>query len=73
MLNWRAVQLAKLGNVEMITGARLSAQDVREYGAEIVVVATGARWAGDGLNFVTHEPIPGADAVARRTCSRPSR
>ena len=27
----------------------------------------------DGLNFVTHEPIPGADAVARRTCSRPSR
>jgi dimethylamine/trimethylamine dehydrogenase len=35
---------------------------VREYGAEIVVVATGARWAADGLNFVTHEPIPGADA-----------
>jgi dimethylamine/trimethylamine dehydrogenase len=56
------VQLANLGNVEVITGARLSAQDVREYGAEIVVVATGARWAVDGLNFVTHEPIPGADA-----------
>ena len=33
-----------------------------EYGAEIVVVATGSRWATDGLNFVTHEPIPGADA-----------
>jgi dimethylamine/trimethylamine dehydrogenase len=62
LLNWRSVQLANLGNVEMITGARLSAQDVREYGAEIVIVATGSRWAGDGLNFVTHEPIPGADA-----------
>ena len=62
VLNWRSVQLAKLGNVEVITGARLSAQDVREYGAEIVIVATGSRWAGDGLNFVTHEPIPGADA-----------
>jgi dimethylamine/trimethylamine dehydrogenase len=62
VLNWRAVQLEKLANVEVITGARLGAEDVREYGAELVVVATGARWATDGLNFVTHEPIPGADA-----------
>jgi dimethylamine/trimethylamine dehydrogenase len=62
LLNWRAVQLQKLGNVEVITGTRLDAAAVREYGAEIVVVATGARWAGDGVNFVTHDPIPGADA-----------
>jgi dimethylamine/trimethylamine dehydrogenase len=62
VLNWRAVQLQKLGNVEVITGTRLDAAAVREYGAEIVVVATGARWAGDGVNFVTHDPIPGADA-----------
>jgi dimethylamine/trimethylamine dehydrogenase len=62
VLNWRAVQLEELGNVEVITGAGLGAKDVREYGAELVVVATGARWATDGINFVTHEPIPGADA-----------
>jgi dimethylamine/trimethylamine dehydrogenase len=61
VLNWRAVQLQKLGNVEVITGTRLDAQGVREYGAEIVVVATGACWAGDGVNFSTHEPIPGAN------------
>jgi dimethylamine/trimethylamine dehydrogenase len=61
VLNWRAVQLQKLGNVEIITGTRLDADAVREYGAEIVIVATGARWAGDGINFLTHEPIPGAD------------
>jgi dimethylamine/trimethylamine dehydrogenase len=61
VLNWRAVQLQKLGNVEVITGTRLDADAVREYGAELVVVATGARWAGDGINFSTHEPIPGAD------------
>jgi dimethylamine/trimethylamine dehydrogenase len=61
VLNWRAVQLQKLGNVEVIAGTRLDADGVREYGAEIVVVATGARWAGDGINFLTHEPIPGAD------------
>jgi dimethylamine/trimethylamine dehydrogenase len=62
VLNWRAVQLQKLGNVEVITGTRLDAQAVREYGAEIVVVATGSRWAGDGVNFLTHQPIPGADS-----------
>jgi dimethylamine/trimethylamine dehydrogenase len=61
VLNWRAVQLQKLSNVEVITAARLDAAAVREYGAEIVVVATGARWAGDGVNFLTHQPIPGAD------------
>jgi dimethylamine/trimethylamine dehydrogenase len=62
VLNWRAVQLQKLGNVEVITGTRLDAGAVREYGAEIVVVATGAHWTGNGVNFATHEQIPGADA-----------
>jgi dimethylamine/trimethylamine dehydrogenase len=62
VVNWRNVQLSKLANVEVITGARLDAAGVRGYGAEIVIVATGARWAADGLNFLTHEPIPGADA-----------
>jgi dimethylamine/trimethylamine dehydrogenase len=61
-LNWRAVQLDKLRNVEVLTQSELTAEDVREYGAEIVVVATGARWATDGLNAFTHEAITGADA-----------
>jgi dimethylamine/trimethylamine dehydrogenase len=63
LLNWREIQLSKLRNVEVLRGLRLSAQDVREYGAELVVVATGARWAGNGLNRVTHQPIEGADAA----------
>jgi dimethylamine/trimethylamine dehydrogenase len=61
VVNWRSIQLKKLRNVELITGVRLSAQDALEYGAEIVVVATGSHWAGDGLNPLTHEPIPGAE------------
>ncbi len=62
LLDWRRIQLAKLANVEIITGLALDAQAVREYGAEIVVVATGALWATDGLNRVTHGAIAGADA-----------
>ncbi|MGH3058047.1 MAG: FAD-dependent oxidoreductase, partial [Gaiellaceae bacterium] len=61
-VNWRRIQLEKLGNVEVIPGERLDADGVRTYGAEIVVVATGARWAGDGRTYLTHDPIAGADA-----------
>lgn len=61
-VDYRKVQLAKLANVEVHTGVRLSATAVRDYGADLVVIATGARWAGDGLNAATHLPIPGADA-----------
>ncbi|MGH3022880.1 MAG: FAD-dependent oxidoreductase [Gaiellaceae bacterium] len=60
--NWRRIQLDKLANVEIIAGTRLAARDVREYGAEFVIVATGARWSPDGVNGVTHDPILGADA-----------
>jgi dimethylamine/trimethylamine dehydrogenase len=62
VVNWRRVQLEKLKNVEVILGTRLSAADVLEYGAEIVVVASGAFWARNGLQAATHEPIAGADA-----------
>ena len=46
--DWRRTQLDALPNVEVITGRRLSADDIREYGAEIVVLATGSSWVGDG-------------------------
>jgi dimethylamine/trimethylamine dehydrogenase len=60
--NYRQIQLDKLRNVEVHLNSRLSAQDVLEYGAEIVIVATGCHFATDGLNPATHAPIPGADA-----------
>ena len=44
---------------------KLAAKDVAEYGAEIVVVATGSYWATDGLNGASHAPIPGADVAFR--------
>ena len=63
LVDYRKKQLAKLADVEVHTGRRLSAQEVRDWGADIVVVATGAAWRTDGLNPATHEPIPGADAT----------
>jgi dimethylamine/trimethylamine dehydrogenase len=60
--NYRRIQIDKLKNVEFIPNKKLSAQDVVEYGAEIVIVATGSLWATNGLNSCTHDTIPGADA-----------
>ena len=62
LVDWRHGQLGLLPNVEWIPRRRLDAAAVRDYGASIVVVATGARWSGDGLNSITHAAVPGADA-----------
>ncbi|MGZ4430217.1 MAG: oxidoreductase, partial [Gaiellales bacterium] len=59
---YRMVQLKRLPNVELVNDAELDAAAVRAAGADVVVVATGARWAGDGLNGFTRAPIPGAGA-----------
>ena len=62
LVQYRQVQLDKLRNVEAILSTRLSVEDTFTYGAEIVVIATGARWRADGMNGPTQSPIPGADA-----------
>jgi dimethylamine/trimethylamine dehydrogenase len=63
VVNYRKIQLDKLRNVEVLTGLELDARGVLDYGAELVVVATGSSWAGDGLNGPTQRPVPGADAA----------
>ena len=63
VVDWRATQLGKLANVTVVRGSRLGAADVLDYGAAIVIVATGSSWSAVGLQPRTHEPIPGADAA----------
>jgi len=40
----------------------MTADDILEYGAEKVVIATGAHWNKNGFNGLTKEPVVGADA-----------
>jgi dimethylamine/trimethylamine dehydrogenase len=61
IVDHRRVLLDKLANVAIVTGKRLSADEVRDYGAAIVVLATGSHWSGEGLQAITHAPIDGAD------------
>ena len=65
--DYRETQIDKLlkknKNSQVALGQkRMTADDVLEYGASRVIIATGASWNTTGINHQTHEPIPGADA-----------
>ncbi len=61
VVNWRQIQLDRLRNVEVILGTRLDADAIRQYGADVVVMATGSAWDGSGRSGWRREPIAGAD------------
>ncbi len=46
--DWRMTQLHKLPNVEIFMDSAMTAESVRETGANLVAVATGAKWRRDG-------------------------
>jgi len=60
LIDYRRVQMERLPNLQFVPGMRLDAAGVREYGADIAIVATGARWNADGMNGITRAPIAGA-------------
>ena len=61
LIDYRQQKITKLKNIEFIPKTTMTADDVKEYGAEIVIVATGSHWAGNGINGPTHNIIKGAD------------
>ncbi len=61
VIDYRKGQIAKLANVALIPRTELGPADVLDYGGAIVIIATGSRWAGDGMNWATHEQTSGAD------------
>ena len=57
VIDHRVIGLNKLDNVEVILGRTLTVDDVLDYGADTVIVATGSSWNGDGLQSHRREPI----------------
>ncbi len=60
VIDHRVIGLGKLDNVEVILGRSLTVEDVLEYGADTVIVATGSAWNGDGIQSHRPEPISNA-------------
>ena len=59
--DYRTYQLSQLANVEIYQGSLVTAEQVLEFGASHVAIATGSRWRRDGLGRTQQLPIPGAD------------
>jgi dimethylamine/trimethylamine dehydrogenase len=47
--DYRLGQIGRLPNVALYLGSRMQASDVSEFGADHVLIATGARWRRDGI------------------------
>jgi dimethylamine/trimethylamine dehydrogenase len=66
VINYRQIQLGKLKNVTFVPRTRLDVDSVLEYGAEIVVVATGSHWDAGGTSYATQAPLAISDSAQAR-------
>ena len=57
--DWRVGQIGKLANVAVYRDSQMSAQDVLDFGADHVVLATGCHWRRDGFGRSNGFPIAG--------------
>lgn len=61
--DYRQVQITNLANVETFLDSRLSADQILEFGAARVVLATGSKWRKDGVGRQNYAAIPGSDGT----------
>ena len=62
VVTYRESQISRMANVRILRGTgKVTAEDVLDYGVSHVVLATGARWIGNGLGATGPDPLPGAD------------
>ena len=59
--DYRTIQISKLPNVELFLDSVVDEEQVMEFGADHVVLATGAKWRREGIGRRLEEPIPGWD------------
>jgi dimethylamine/trimethylamine dehydrogenase len=63
-VSYREAQLKRMPNVEMMLGTgAATAEDLLDYGAAKIVLATGASWNGNGIGAAGPDAIPGIDAT----------
>jgi dimethylamine/trimethylamine dehydrogenase len=61
--DYRVNELRRMARVAIVRGSPVSAADVLEFGAQRVVIATGARWRRDGVGRSRTAPVPGFDLI----------
>ena len=62
--DWRVGQIEKLDNVEVYLESDIEADQILEFGADRVVLATGSDWRRDGVGRQHAEPIAGWETAS---------
>ena len=60
--DYREYQIGQMANVDLYLQSRLSAPQVLDFGADHVVIATGATWCATGIGRANRQAIPARDA-----------
>lgn len=61
--DYRQYQISQMANVDVFYDSRLTAEEVLEFGADHVVLATGSKWARNGIGRNNHDPIKTAEGA----------
>lgn len=61
--DWRQHMIGKLNNVQVFPGSEMTADDIAGFGAEHVVLATGAKWRRDGVGVNGMDVLDLANAL----------
>jgi len=61
--DYRLGQIQRMPNVEIYLESEMNAEQIQEFGADKVVLATGALWRNDGVGRGIRFPVPGCKAL----------
>ena len=62
--DYRLYQLQQMGNVSLYAESEIGVDDVADFEADRIIVATGAAWRGDGVGASCFTSIEGFDGAA---------
>ena len=61
--DYRVGQLRQCANVDLYTSSEIAAEDLAEFAADNIVIATGASWRSDGVGSSNFSPIKWPDGA----------
>jgi len=61
--DYRLGQIQRMPNVEIYLESEMNAEQIQEFGADKVALATGALWRNDGVGRSIRFPVPGCMAL----------
>ena len=61
--DYRLGQIQRMPNVEIYLESEMNAEQIQEFGADKVALATGALWRNDGVGRGIRFPVPGCKAL----------